>query len=101
MTEHDGSLIPSAYILRPVCGTDGVMVRVSRTPPYAPLQTVIEGGYVEIRDPSGHLLFSAMTPPDDATWMETGIGWHEYWAFGDPESTEPRVRVYRLTLSTP
>lgn len=94
---HNDEIAPSAFLLRPLCGTDGVILRASRVAPWAKVDAPLEGGVIEVRDVTGTLLSRKLVSTDDETWFRPGGGWKDLWAFDDATSALPRIRVYRLT----
>jgi hypothetical protein len=94
--EYQSQLVPSAYVLSPICGPEGVMLRITSTPPYAPPKARLNSGYFEIRRPDGGIVLSGMTPEEDNTLLQAGASIGANWLFPDAVSALPRIRVYSL-----
>ena len=89
-------IVAAGYSLDPVCSDSSVMLRMSRTHSDAPVNAPVEPGLVEIRAKNGRLLFSSDDPALGEYLIGAGIAWGKFWAFNDPNSERPRLRVYEL-----
>lgn len=94
--EYQGTILPAALMRRPICGSDAVLLRTSRTLPSAPPTATLQPGYFEVRGSTGALLIGREMQLGEDYLIEPGASWREFWGFSDPGSLRPRIKVVKL-----